>query len=46
MSITGGFYFDAGQQAGLWLDPFEMRVLADAGIGWGVDLYSTMHEGS
>jgi hypothetical protein len=40
MSITGGYYFDAAQQAGVWLDPEDMRVLADAGIGWGVDLYS------
>jgi hypothetical protein len=40
MSITGGYYFDGAGQAGVWLDPDDMRVLADAGIGWGIDLYS------
>lgn len=39
MSITGGYYFDDSGQAGVWLDPDDMRVLAEAGVGWGIDLY-------
>jgi hypothetical protein len=44
MSITGGYYFDEAEQAGVWLDPADMRVLAEAGVGWGIDLYSAKLE--
>lgn len=44
MMITGGYYFDAAEQGGVWLDPDYMRVLVDAGIGWGIDLYSAKPE--
>lgn len=39
MTITGGYYFEVGEQAGVWLDPDDMRVLAEADVGWGLDLY-------
>ena len=44
MSITGGYYFDEAEQAGVWLDPDDMRVLVEAGVGWGIDLYSAKPE--
>jgi hypothetical protein len=39
MSIYGGFYQRYDEQCGIWLDPFAMRVLADCGVGWGLDLF-------
>jgi hypothetical protein len=39
MTITGGFYYAPDEQAGLWLDADQMRVLADSGIGWGIDIF-------
>ena len=44
MSITGGFYFDAHEQEAIWLDANQMKVLADAGIDWGINLYSAADE--
>ena len=38
MAIYGGLYPPPDDQCGIWLDPAQMRVLADCGVGWGVDI--------
>jgi hypothetical protein len=39
VSIYGGLHLPAGDQCGVWLDPNQMRLLAECGIGWGLDFY-------
>ncbi|MHB1205670.1 MAG: DUF4279 domain-containing protein [Rhodospirillaceae bacterium] len=39
-SISGGYYFTSDEQAGVGLECDEMRIMADCGIDWGVDIYS------
>lgn len=39
VSIYGGLYVDADQQCGVFLDPDQMRLLADCGVGWGLDIF-------
>jgi hypothetical protein len=39
LTVYGGFYCQADRQAGLWLDAVHMRVLADCGIDWGLDIF-------
>lgn len=39
VTIYGGIHHAADEQCGLWLDPDDMRLLADCGVGWGVDLF-------
>ncbi|HEX4761371.1 MAG TPA: DUF4279 domain-containing protein [Sphingomicrobium sp.] len=40
VGIYGGFYLAQDEQAGVWLDPAQMRVLADCKVEWGLDLFS------
>lgn len=40
VGIYGGFYLLQDEQAGVWLDPTQMRVLADCQVEWGLDLFS------
>lgn len=37
--IYGGFYVRPDAQCGLWLEPEQMRVLAECGVGWGLDVF-------
>lgn len=39
ITIYGGFYHPYDEQCGIWLEPSAMRVLADCGVGWGVDVF-------
>ncbi|MBN9258424.1 MULTISPECIES: DUF4279 domain-containing protein [unclassified Mesorhizobium] len=39
IAIYGGFYQPYDEQCGIWLEPLAMRVLADCGVGWGLDLF-------
>ena len=39
ITIYGGFYQPDDEQCGIWLEPSAMKVLADCGVGWGVDLF-------
>ncbi|MER8408417.1 DUF4279 domain-containing protein [Mesorhizobium sp. M0185] len=39
ITIYGGFYTSYDEQCGIWLEPSAMRVLADCGVGWGLDLF-------
>ncbi|MER9632435.1 MULTISPECIES: DUF4279 domain-containing protein [unclassified Mesorhizobium] len=39
ITIYGGFYTSYDEQCGIWLEPSAMRVLADRGVGWGLDLF-------
>jgi hypothetical protein len=39
VGIYAGFHFRTGEQAGVWLDASQMRVLADCEIEWGLDLF-------
>ncbi|MDB5429865.1 MAG: hypothetical protein JWP35_981 [Caulobacter sp.] len=41
ITIYGGLYHKAEEQGGVWLDPDQMRVLADCGVGWGLDIFVT-----
>jgi hypothetical protein len=40
ITIYGGFYHPYDEQCGIWLWPSAMRVLADCGVGWGLDLFA------
>jgi hypothetical protein len=40
VSIYGGLYIEVNQQCGVFLDPEQMRLLADCGVGWGLDLFA------
>ena len=44
IEIYGGLHFAGGEQAGVRLDATQMRVLADCGIGWGIDLFADTHD--
>ena len=44
IEIYGGLHFAGGEQADVWLDAAQMRVLADCGIGWGIDLVADTHD--
>jgi hypothetical protein len=39
IAIYGGLYLRPTEQCGVWLEPDQMRLLADCGIGWGLDLF-------
>lgn len=39
ITIFGAFYQPYDEQCGIWLEPSAMRILADCGVGWGLDLY-------
>ena len=39
VTIYGGLYIQPDQQCGVFLDPDQMRILADCGVGWGLDLF-------
>jgi len=39
VGIYGGFHFFEDEQAGVWLDVSQMRVLADCGVEWGLDMF-------
>jgi len=39
VSIYGGLYVEADRQCGVFLDPDQMRLLADCGVGWGLDIF-------
>jgi hypothetical protein len=39
VSIYGGLYIQPDQQCGVFLDPDQMRILTDCGVGWGLDLF-------
>ncbi|ESW65578.1 DUF4279 domain-containing protein [Mesorhizobium sp. C280B] len=39
ITIYGGFYQPYHGQCGIWLEPSAMRVLADCGVGWSLDLF-------
>jgi len=38
--IYGGLYIEADKQCGVFLDPDQMQLLADCGVGWGLDLFA------
>jgi hypothetical protein len=39
ISIYGGLHHLPEQQCGVWLDPGQMQVLAECGLGWGLDVF-------
>ena len=39
VGVYGGLYIPRDEQAGIWLDASQMRVLADCEVEWGVDLF-------
>ncbi len=39
ITIYGGLYHRNDEQCGIWLEPSAMRVLAECGIGWGLDVF-------
>ncbi|HEV2676387.1 MAG TPA: DUF4279 domain-containing protein [Aliidongia sp.] len=39
MSIYGGLHVEADRQCGVFLDPDQMQLLANCGVGWGLDLF-------
>lgn len=39
ITIYGGFYKPYDEQCGIWLESSAMRVLADCGVGWSIDLF-------
>ncbi len=39
ITIYGAFYQPYDEQCGIWLEPSAMRVLADCGVSWGLDLF-------
>jgi hypothetical protein len=41
VGIYGGFYVPPNQQSGIWLDPQQMRVLAECEVEWGLDLFTS-----
>ncbi|MBO9518248.1 MAG: DUF4279 domain-containing protein [Porphyrobacter sp.] len=40
VTIYGGLYHQGDEQCGIWLDPEDMGILAECGIGWGLDIHS------
>jgi len=40
VSIYGGLYIEADRQCGVFLDPDQMRLLADCGVEWGLDVFA------
>jgi len=40
VGIYGGLYLRPDEQCGVWLDPAQMRVLADCQVEWGLDLFT------
>ena len=40
VTIYGGIYVHADTQCGVFLDPPDMRLLADCGIGWGLEVFT------
>src|SRR5665213_1500761 len=39
VTIYGGLYHRPDEQCGIWLDPAQMKVLVDCGVGWGLDIF-------
>lgn len=39
VTVYGGYYYDADGQNGIGLTVFQMSVLADCQVAWGVDLF-------
>lgn len=40
ITLYGGLYKRPGEQCGVWLEPEQMRLLADCQVGWGLDLFT------
>lgn len=40
VTIYGGLYHRRDQQCGIWLNPDQMRTLAECEVGWGLDIFS------
>lgn len=39
VTLYGGLYVRPDEQCGLWLDPEQMRVLANCQVAWGLDIF-------
>jgi hypothetical protein len=44
VTIYGGFYADPNYVDGVWLEPAQMRLLANCEIGWGLDIFVESRE--
>lgn len=40
VTLYGGLYVRQNEQCGIWLNPKQMRLLADCQIEWGLDLFT------
>ena len=40
VTIYGGLHHHDDEQCGIWLDPEDMLILAECGVGWGLDIIS------